>query len=134
MSTIEVICRQCGRAFDPTPEAIRAGVPSRNGAAMSTAARRLARLEAEEWPRVHTLTPLQWLEQGYVTFTTLLPVARAEFLGLLYTVCDPIRPYRPNAPYSGPTGPRHGTPRLRTEGYPMTVMACVLAQLRRAMA
>lgn len=66
------------------------GVPSRNGAAMSTAARRLARLEAEEWQRVHALTPLQWLEQGYVTFTTLLPDARAELLGLLYAVCDPI--------------------------------------------
>jgi hypothetical protein len=57
---------------------------------MSTAARRLARLEAEEWPRVHALTPLQWLEQGYVTFTTLLPDARAELLGLLYAVCGPI--------------------------------------------
>jgi len=104
---------------------------------MSTAARRLARLEAEEWPRVHALTPLQWLEQGYVTFTTLLPDARAEFLGFLYTVCDPITghidrtrltPDQRDRPRLG------GTPRLRTEGYPMTVMARVLAQLRRAMA
>ncbi len=64
-------------------------MPLRNGAIMSAAARRLARLEAEEWQRVHALPPRQWLEQGYVTFTTLPPDARAELLELLYAVCDP---------------------------------------------